>query len=111
MAQLQAAIRQNPRSAQAWRALGTAYRQLKKPQEAMAAYQQSLDIEPGAPQGLYAMGVLYAAIGDKEQAFEWLGRARASGKIDMTQLTQDPIGQGSSRRQPVPRIAAATAGV
>ncbi len=90
VAPLQAVIHQDPRSAQAWRALGSAYRQLKKPRDAMAAYRHSLDIEPDAPQALYAMGVLYASMGDKEAAFEWLGRARASGKIDMTQLTQDP---------------------
>src|SRR4029079_16038911 len=86
---LQAAIRQNPGSAQEWRALGAAYRQLKKPQDALAAYQKSLEIEPASPQAFYAMGLLHASNGENDKAFEWLERARASGKIDMSQLTQD----------------------
>lgn len=81
--------RDEPASAQAWRSLSAAYRQLKMYDKAISASEKALGIEPGAPQSLYMMGVLYAAEGKAEQAFLWLGRARDTRRYDMTQLSQD----------------------
>ena len=81
--------RDGPRSAEAWRALSAGYRQLKQTDKALAASEQALRIEPGAPQSLYMLGVLYAAKGDAGQAFAWFARARDTRRFDMTQLSQD----------------------
>ena len=76
----------DPRSAEAWRALGKAYQQLHKDDEAIAAYLRSLQIEPDAPKVFFALGIACAAKHDAEGAFKWFGQARDSGRYDMTQL-------------------------
>ena len=77
----------DPRSADAWRALGKAYQQLHKDDDAIEAYQRALQIEPDAPKVFFAMGIAYAAKRDTESAFKWFRRARDSGRYDMTQLS------------------------
>jgi FG-GAP repeat len=81
--------RSDPRSAPAWRALGTAYQQQHEDRRAIAAYLRALALEPDSPKTFYALGSSYAAVHDATHAFEWLGRARASRRYDMTQATQD----------------------
>jgi hypothetical protein len=48
-----------------------------------------LAIEPGVPQALYNLGVGHALAGDREAAFACLAKARATRKIDMTQIEVD----------------------
>jgi tetratricopeptide (TPR) repeat protein len=79
-----------PHSAQAWRALGTAEQQLHNYDQAIAAYQHALQIEPDSPRLFYSLGTAYAAKHDSQQAFEWLGRAAATRRYDMTQMSADP---------------------
>ncbi len=86
---LEGLTRDEPRSAEAWRALSAGYRQLKQTDKAIAASEEALRIEPGAAQSLYMLGVLYAAKGNAGQAFVWFGRARDTHRFDMTQLTQE----------------------
>ena len=86
---LETVTRDEPRSAEAWRALSGGYRQLKLMDKAITAAQTALRIEPDAPQTLYMLGVLFAGKGDAEQAFMWFGRARDTHRYDMTQLSQD----------------------
>jgi TPR repeat/FG-GAP repeat/FG-GAP-like repeat len=81
-------IRQ-PRSAPAWRALGTAEQQLHNYDQAIAAYQRALQIEPDSPRVYYRIGTAYAAKHDLQQAFEWLGRAAATHRYDMTEISED----------------------
>ena len=88
-AMLEALTRRDPDSARAWGALGSAYQQLREHQRAIAAYQHALALEPDSPKIFYGLGASYAALHDAEHAFEWLGRARASRRYDMTQATQD----------------------
>jgi len=76
LSMLETATRNEPQSAQAWRSLCAAYRQLKMIDKAIAACERALHVDHDAPQTLYMLGLLYAAKGNKEQAFEWLGRAR-----------------------------------
>jgi hypothetical protein len=78
-----------PRSAQAWRALGTAEQQLHNYDQAISAYQHALQIEPDSPSIFYSLGTAYAAKHDRQQAFEWLGRAAATRRYDMTQMSVD----------------------
>ena len=89
LSMLETATRDEPQSAQAWRSLCAAYRQLKMIDKAIAACERALHVDHDAPQTLYMLGLLYAAKGNKEQAFEWLGRARATHRYDMTQLSED----------------------
>ena len=86
---LETLTRQEPKSAPAWRALGSAYQQLHEPRLAIAAYQRALALEPDSPQVFYSLGATYAGLHDATHAFEWLGRARASRRYDLTQATQD----------------------
>ncbi|HEY1491475.1 MAG TPA: FG-GAP-like repeat-containing protein, partial [Steroidobacteraceae bacterium] len=86
---LEALTRQDPKSAPAWRALGSAYQQLHQPRRAIEAYQRALALAPDSPQVFYSLGATYAGLHDATHAFEWLGRARASRRYDLTQATQD----------------------
>ncbi len=82
--------RREPGNAQAWRTLGTAEQQLHHYDQAIAAYQRALQIEPDSPRVYYSMGTAYAAKHDPQKAFEWLGRAAATHRYDMTQISEDP---------------------
>ena len=82
--------RRNPANARIWRMLGMAHQQLKQYDEALSAYRRSLEVEPQSPTTFYRIGCVQALRKDKEQAFEWLQKARATCKLDMTQITVDP---------------------
>ena len=77
------------KSAQAWRALGKARAQAHEYDQAIDAYQHALRIEPDLPRVLYSLGAAYAAKHDPEHAFEWLTRAAATHRYDMTEITDD----------------------
>src|SRR5215208_5253453 len=87
---LEALTRREPKNALAWRTLGNAYQQLHDYDRAVAAYRRALALNADSPQTLYSIGTAYAAKQDIEHAFEWLIRARATRRFDMTQLTQNP---------------------
>jgi hypothetical protein len=78
-----------PANARAWRVLGVAAKGTKDLERAMAAFQKSIELEPANPVGLYNTGVIYALKGDRDRAFEWLGKAKGTRKIDMTQIQPD----------------------
>jgi hypothetical protein len=86
---LEKIAKDEPQNARAWRGLGLAYRKLQKPDAAIQAYQRALAIEPDSPQVFYALGVVYATRHDTKSAFEWLARARATHRFDMTQAAVD----------------------
>ena len=73
----------------AWSALGKAYQQLHQLDKAIAAYRHALELDPDAPRVMFPLGSAYAAKGEVGQAFEWLSRARDSGRYDMTEMTVD----------------------
>jgi hypothetical protein len=78
-----------PKTAREWRAVGVAHQRAKRFDEAMAAYRKSLELEPGSPQTIYNVATLYALKHDVDAAFEWLAKAKASRRLDMTQIEQD----------------------
>jgi hypothetical protein len=82
-------VAREPANARAWRVLGLAARGTKDLDRALTAFQRSLEIEPASPPGLYNTGAVYAVKGDRDRAFEWLGKAKATGKLDMTQIQAD----------------------
>ncbi len=79
-----------PANARAWRMYGIALQQNKELDRALAAYQKFLTLQPAAPVVIYNIGTVYALKGDADRAFEWLGKAKATGKMDMTQIQVDP---------------------
>jgi hypothetical protein len=86
---LEAVTAREPGNARAWRLLGVAYQTGKELDKALAAYRKALDIQPDAPQVFYNIGTAYALKQDANAAFEWLGRAKATHKLDMTQIDSD----------------------
>jgi hypothetical protein len=86
---LEAITVREPSNWRAWRMLGTAYQGAKELDKALAAYRKALEIEPESPQVLYSLGAAFAARQDINAAFEWLGRAKATRKLDMTQIDSD----------------------
>jgi hypothetical protein len=78
-----------PANVQAWRALGRACRQLHDYGQAVLAYQKALQLGPDSPRDLFGLGSAYAGQHDAEHAFEWLGRAAATHRYDMTEISDD----------------------
>jgi hypothetical protein len=78
-----------PGNAQAWRLLGTARQQLRAYDLAIYAFKRALQLEPDSPRLYYNLGACYAAKDDAAMAFEWLGRAAATHRYDMTQISAD----------------------
>jgi hypothetical protein len=89
-AMLEAVTKQEPRNGRAWRNLGVAYNQLKDPDRAIAAFRRALDIQPEMVGPIYNIALAYAAKNDADNVFEWLGKAKATRKIDMTQAAIAP---------------------
>lgn len=79
-----------PDNGAAWRTLGQARRRRKDLDGAIEAWRKALDIEPGTPTPLLGIGLTYAAKHDLAHAYEWLIKAKATGKIDMTQVENSP---------------------
>lgn len=86
---LEEVTKREPKNARAWRVLALAYIKTAAYDKAIDAYRISLEIEPGFPTAIYNTGVAYALKGDKDAAFDWLGKAKASKKVDMTQIEVD----------------------
>jgi hypothetical protein len=83
---LEKVVELEPKSFPAWTMLGGACRRLNDNDCAIAAFTRALDIRAGDPQTLVNLGIGYAAKNDVETAFAWLGKARATRRVDMTQL-------------------------
>lgn len=78
-----------PGNARAWRALGGAALQRREYRRAIRAWQRAAAIEPDSPQVFYSLGSAYAAAHDAASAWQWLARARATHRYDMTQAAVD----------------------
>jgi hypothetical protein len=79
-----------PQNVMAWRTLGVALMQTKAYDRAIAALERALALQPETPNVLYNVGAVHALKGDGDRALEWLARAKATGKIDMTRAAIDP---------------------
>ena len=86
---LERVVAREPSNDVAWRFLGFAYLKAHNFPKARAAYERLLRLVPDSPQALYNLGVVAALDGDREAAFRWLGKARATGKLDMTAIQAD----------------------
>jgi len=79
-----------PNNGRAWRNLALSYQNLKNWDGAISANQHALNVESSVPTPLFNLGVLYAQKGDRDQAFAWLAKAKATRRIDMTQVEVTP---------------------
>ncbi|HSE11555.1 MAG TPA: FG-GAP-like repeat-containing protein [Rudaea sp.] len=82
--------RTDPTNIQVLRLLGRAYLRDQQPDKALAVMQETLAKQPNAPQELYGIGVIHAMRHEADAAFEWLGKAKATHRIDMTMIAADP---------------------
>jgi hypothetical protein len=76
----------NPR---AWSLLGLARYQAKDLPGALAADLKAAEYEQTKPVGLYNAGLMYALMGQRDSAFSYLLRAKATNRIDLTQIGGD----------------------
>ena len=73
-------------------------------------YGRALKLQPDSPRVFYQLGTAYAAKLDADHAFEWLQRARASGRYDMTEISEDTHLVGLRKRLALQRTAAKRGG-
>jgi hypothetical protein len=69
----------------------------------IAALTTAISLAPADMQSVFALGVAFAVNGEADTAFQWLGKARASKRVDMTQM------EGNAALDPLrkdPRFAA-----
>jgi hypothetical protein len=85
----QGVTEREPKNARAWRALGVARLRTKAFDESDAAFRKSLELEPSSPAPLYNLGLLAAARGDKDAAIDWMRKAKATKRLDMSYLDFD----------------------
>src|SRR3954467_14271935 len=86
---LEAVTAREPANLRAWRMLGSAYQQGKELDKALATYRRALEIDPNDAQAFYGIGTVYALKADAGAAFEWLNKAKATHRLDMTQIDAD----------------------
>jgi len=79
-----------PKNGLAWRNLALAREKLKEWNGAVAADQRALEVEPSVPTPMFHLGLIYTLEGNREQAFTWLNKAKATHKVDMSQLAVTP---------------------
>ena len=78
-----------PANGMAWFRLGMSLMSLNRHEAAVAPLQKAVEILRG-PMAMYTLGSAYAAAGDKEKAFEWLGKANAAGFGQLRRIENDP---------------------
>lgn len=86
---LQALTQAEPGNAMAWRLLGFCSLKVKDPAGALAAYAKVLALAPGDPAALYNSGVACALLGRTDDAFRFLGQAKGTRRLDMSQAGTD----------------------
>ena len=87
---LESVTKREPGNAAAWRALGAAAQRVKDWPRAIEAYLKALAIEPSVVSPMFNVAVAHAAMGHQDDAFAWLTKAKATGKVDMSQLEISP---------------------
>jgi len=79
-----------PRNGRAWRTLGLAQLQLKNLERSRDAFRRALVEDPGYPAPMLQLAVIAALRQNKDEAFDWLSKAKATRKVDMTQIEVTP---------------------
>jgi len=79
-----------PHNGHAWRTLGLAQLQLKNLDRSRGAFQRALVEDPGYPAPMFQLAVIAALRRNKAEALDWLSKAKATRKVDMTQVEVTP---------------------
>jgi tetratricopeptide (TPR) repeat protein len=67
-------LKDEPKNANAWYQLGSARYQLKQYRESAAAFEKNVEIA-NSGFAMYNLACVYALVGDKAKAIEWLGKS------------------------------------
>lgn len=86
---LEPLVAREPANARALRLLGAAYINTKQYDQAIAILEKSLLVEPNFPAALYNLGAAHARRGENDLAFEWLAKAKATKRMDMSGIEVD----------------------
>jgi len=81
---------QEPHNGRAWRTLGLAQLQLKSLDRSREAFQRALVEDPEYPAPMLQLAVIAASRQNRDEAFDWLSKAKATRKVDMTQVEVTP---------------------
>jgi Tetratricopeptide repeat len=79
----------DPANGRAWQLLGYCLHLTGKLDEALPVHQKAATFPEVAGVASYNVACVYSLKGDKDKAFEWLGKAVAAGFADRTQLVND----------------------
>jgi hypothetical protein len=90
---LDAVTRREPSNGRAWSLLGAALRYAGDFDRALGAHLRAVEFDDTAPQAMYNVGVVHALMGDLDEAFDWLHKAKATGTVNMTRLGLDAAAQ------------------
>ena len=74
---LERLVKENPKDAKAWTDLGNLYFDAGRVKDAIAAYTQSLSLDPNRPDVLTDLGVMYRRNGQPKKALEMFDKAIA----------------------------------
>jgi hypothetical protein len=87
---LQAFTATHPEAAGAWNVLGAALRNLGRTDEAIAAYRRAVALPGSPPNAMVNLGMLLATGPDRAEGFDWLRKAKESGRVELTQIDTQP---------------------
>jgi len=86
---LEAVTSRDPDNARGWSLLGYARAQVRDLDGALAADLKAASFEQTRPVALYNAGLIYGLKGNRDSAFAFLFRAKATRAIDLTQIGAD----------------------
>lgn len=80
----------DPKNGRAFRNLGLAYDRLHDPERAVGAYRRAIEVQPEMVAPTYNIAIDYALLKNPDLMFDWLRKAKATTKIDMSQAAEAP---------------------
>ena len=87
--ELERLARADAESGRAWYWLGYARHGLGEYEAALEAHLEAAEFEPVRAMASYNAGCAHARLGNRDEAFEWLTRARAAGFANLALLSSD----------------------
>ncbi len=94
LAVLEPLSKSQPDNPRVWMLLGLAYHGKKDLDRALAADTKAAAFPETRPAALYNIAMIHALRGKKDLAFEWLEKAKATRRVDLTRLESDPDAAG-----------------
>ncbi len=83
--------KRDAQNAAVWRAYGIALQRTQDWSGALAAHQKALELEPSNASTLFNIAVSEAALGHTDEALARLRAAKATRRLDMSQLEANPV--------------------